>query len=83
MHSRLRWGKKMREQEIANTALVIMTTWNLILGSLMIAEVIPVFYGMMLAVGGMFGIIVASWRTLMGDERPWESPKKYRDRISK
>lgn len=73
----------MREQEIANTALVIMTTWNLILGSLMIAEVIPVFYGMMLAVGGMFGIIVASWRTLMGDERPWESPKKYRDRISK
>lgn len=73
----------MREQEIANTSLLIMTTWNLILGSLMIAEVIPVFYGMMLAVGGMFGIIVASWRTLMGDERPWESPKQYRKRTTK
>ena len=70
----------MREQEVAGTALFIMTTWNLILGSLMIAEVIPVFYGMMLAVGGMFGIIVASWRILMGDERPWESPKEYRER---
>ena len=70
----------MREQEIANTALLIMTTWNMILGSLMIAEVIPVFYGMMLAVGGMFGIVVASWRTLMGDERPWESPKRYNER---
>ncbi len=73
----------MRKQEVANTALVIMTSWNMILGGLMISEVIPVFYGMMLAVGGMFAIIVASWRVLMGDERPWESPKKYRNRVSK
>lgn len=70
----------MREQEIANLSLFVMTTWNAILGIFMIFEILPVSYGMCLAFGGMFGIIIASWRTLMGDERPWESPKKYRQR---
>lgn len=73
----------MRNQEIANLALTIMTIWNCILGIMMIFEILPVSYGMFLAFGGMCGIIIATWRTLMGNERPWESPKKYRERISK
>jgi len=72
-----------RDAEIANLSLFIMTTWNAILGILMIFEILSVSYGMFLAFGGMCGIIIATWRTLMGDERPWESPRKYRERISK
>ena len=73
----------MRNQEIANLSLFVMTFWNCILGILMIFEILPVSYGMYLAFGGMCGIIIATWRTLMGDERPWESPRKYRERTSK
>ena len=69
-----------RDAEIANLSLFIMTTWNAILGILMIFEILSVSYGMFLAFGGMCGIIIATWRTLMGDERPWESPKKYNER---
>ena len=72
-----------RDAEIAHTALLIMTTWNAPLGILMIFGILPVLDGMLLAFGGMFGIIIATWRTLMGDERPWESPRKYRERTSK
>ena len=69
-----------RDAEIANLSLFVMTTWNAILGILMIFEILSVSYGMFLAFGGMCGIIIATWRTLMGDERPWESPKKYHER---
>jgi hypothetical protein len=72
-----------RDAEIANLSLFVMTFWNCILGILMIFEILPVSYGMYLAFGGMCGIIIATWRTLMGDERPWESPRKYRERTSK
>jgi hypothetical protein len=72
-----------RDAEIANLSLFVMTTWNAVLGILMIFEILPVSYGMYLAFGGMCGIIIATWRTLMGDERPWESPRKYRERTSK
>ena len=72
-----------RDAEIANLSLLIMTTWNAILGILMIFEILPVSYGMFLAFGGMCGIIIATWRTLMGNERPWESPRKYRERTNK
>jgi hypothetical protein len=71
---------KMREQEYANTMLLIMTTMNIFLGILMIFEIIPVIYGMSLAFFGMFGIIWKCKRDLMGDVRLWESPKDYRDR---
>lgn len=70
----------MREQEVANTALLIMTVWNGIMGLLMIFEIIPLLYGMLLAFLGMCATIIASKRVLMGDERPWESPKRYRER---
>ena len=73
----------MRDQEIANLSLFVMTTWNAILGILMIFEILPVSYGMYLAFGGMCGIIIASWRTLMGDERPWESRSQYLRRTQK
>jgi len=72
-----------RDAEIANLSLFVMTTWNAVLGILMIFEILPVSYGMYLAFGGMCGIIIATWRTLMGDERPWESPRKYRERINR
>ncbi len=70
----------MRKQEIANVSLLIMTVWNAILGTVMILELVPISYGMFLALAGMCAIIVASWRALMGDERPWESPKRYNER---
>ena len=70
----------MREQEVAYASIFILTVWNMIMGAAMIVELIPVSYGMCLAYGGMIGVIFAAWRTLMGDERPWESPKKYRER---
>jgi len=73
----------MREQEIANISLFIMTTWNALLGILMVFEVIPVFHGMMLATGGMIGIVIGTWRTIMEDERPWESPARYKQRTQK
>ena len=73
----------MREQEIANLSLFVLTAWNTILGFLMIFEILPVSYGMYLAFGGMCGIIIASWKALMGDERPWESRSQYLRRTQK
>jgi uncharacterized membrane protein YfcA len=73
----------MREQEIANISLFLMTIWNVLLGILMVFEVIPVFYGMCLATGGMIGIVIGAWKTLMADERPWESPARYKQRTQK
>ena len=73
----------MRDQEIGFAALYIMTTWNVLLGILMIFEIIPLYWGMGLAFVGMFGIIYKSWRMLMGDVRPWDPPKEWRERINK
>jgi len=72
----------MREQEIASISLFILTIWNMLMGALMISRLISVEYGMFLAFGGMLGVVIATWRSLMGDQRPWESPKKYRERKS-
>lgn len=57
-----------------------MTAFNVVLGAFMIAGLIPVVYGMILAFVGMAGISFKSWRMLMGDERPWESRKQYEER---
>ncbi|MGA0867011.1 MAG: hypothetical protein ACO3QV_06820 [Candidatus Nanopelagicaceae bacterium] len=73
----------MREQEIAYASLFIMTAFNAILGILMIAGLVPVVYGMVLAFFGMAVIVHKAWRMLMGDIRPWESPKQYHERINK
>jgi len=73
----------MREQEIAFAALFIMSVWNVLLGLLMIGEVVTVVDGMLFAFIGMVGIFIASKKALMGDEQPWESPKKYRERSEK
>lgn len=70
----------MREQEIAFAALFIMSVWNVLLGLLMIGEVVTVVDGMLFAFIGMTGIFIASKKALMGDEQPWESPKKYKER---
>ncbi len=70
----------MFEQQYANTMLLIMTTMNAFLGIAMVAEIIPVYYGMSLAFFGMFGIIWKCKKDLMGDVRLWESPKEYRQR---
>ena len=73
----------MREQEIATTSILIITTFNLILGVLMSFGVIPVVFGMSLSFFGMGIITYKAWRMLMGDVRPWESPKQYHERINK
>lgn len=73
----------MREQEIAYSSLFIMTTFNIIIGILMIAGLVPVLYGMTMAFFAMAGIVYKTWRMLMGDERPWESHKQYLERTDK
>ena len=73
----------MRDQEFAFVALYVMSVWNVLLGVLMIGEVVTVVDGMLFAFIGMIGIFLSSKRRLMGDEQPWESPKKYRERTGK
>ena len=73
----------MREQEYAMTMLLIMSTMNAFLGILMVAEIIPIEYGMSLALFAMCGMIWKCKRDLMGNVRLWENPKQYRDRMSK
>ena len=71
---------RSNHQEIGMSALFIMTVWNCTLAILMIVEFIPVFHGLIIAFVGMCAIIYVSWRMLMGDERPWESRKRYLER---
>ena len=75
----------MRESPstICAVSLTILTIWNMLLGGLMIAEKISVESGMIVSFAGMIAIVFASWKVLMGDERPWESPKQYKSRKSK
>jgi len=73
----------MKEQEIASASILIITTFNLILGVLMSLGVIPVVFGVSLSFFGMGIITYKAWRMLMGDVRPWESPKQYHERINK
>jgi len=73
----------VREQEIATTSILIITTFNLILGVLMSFGVIPVVFGVSLSFFGMGIITYKAWRMLMGDVRPWESPKQYHERTNK
>ncbi len=73
----------MREQEYAMTMLLIMSTMNAFLGILMVAKIIPIEYGMSLALFAMCGMIWKCKRDLMGNVRLWENPKQYRDRMSK
>ena len=70
----------MIEQQYATTMLIMMTTFNAILGILMIFEIIPVGFGMSFAFFVMAGMIWKCKMDLMGDVRLWESPKKYRER---
>ena len=70
----------MVEQEYAMSALLIMTVMNFILGVLMVAEIIPIYYGLGIATFGMVGIIWKVKKELMGDVRLWETPKQYRER---
>ena len=73
----------MRDQEIGMSALFIMTVWNILLGIVMITGIITVWFGLTLAFVGMFAIVYIAWRLLMGDERPWETRKKYIQRTNK
>ena len=70
----------MVEQQYAMSALLIMTVMNFILGVLMVAEIIPIYYGLGIATFGMVGIIWKVKKELMGDIRLWETPKQYRER---
>jgi hypothetical protein len=70
----------MYEQQYAMTALLIMSVMNVILGILMVAEIVPLYYGLGIATFGMAGIIWKVKKDLMGDVRLWETPKQYRER---
>tara|TARA_R110000796_G_scaffold185698_1_gene302568 strand:- start:127 stop:384 length:258 start_codon:yes stop_codon:yes gene_type:complete len=71
----------MFEQQYAMTMLLIMTTVNGFLGILMVAEIIPVGYGMCFALFVMCGMIWRCKRDLMGNVRLWENPKQFRNRM--
>ncbi len=71
----------MLEQQYAMTMLLMMTTMNAFLGILMVAEIIPIEYGMSFAFFVMCGMIWKCKRDLMGNVRLWENPKQYRDRM--
>ena len=71
----------MIEQQYAITMLIVMTMFNIILGTLMIFEIIPVEYGMSFAFFMMAGMIWKCKRDLMGDVRLWENPKQFRNRM--
>jgi hypothetical protein len=73
----------MIEQQYAMTGLLIMTTVNVFLGIVMIADIIPVEYGMTLAGFSMACIVWIVKKQLMGDQRLWESPKQYKERIER
>ena len=75
--------KAMIQQQYAMTALLIMTITNLVLGLIMVAGFLPVEYGFILACLCMFVILGKVKNDLMGDERLWESPEQYRQRIGK
>ncbi len=73
----------MIEQQYAMTGLLIMTTVNVFLGIVMIADIIPVEYGMCLAGFSMACIVWIVKKQLMGDQRLWESPKQYKQRTER
>ena len=60
--------------------LFIMTTVNLFLRFVMLAEIIPIEYGMCLAGFSMACVVWIVKKQLMGDQRLWESPKQYKKR---
>ena len=66
----------MIEQQYAMTMLILMTTMNAFLGILMVAEVLSVPSGMILAFIGMFGMIWKTKRDLMGNVKLWEDAYK-------
>lgn len=72
----------MREQEIGFTALLVMTVWNSLLGLMMVFEIVPVKWGMLVSFVGMFCVNFVAYKMLMGNERPWESRSQYRERIN-
>ena len=57
----------MREKEIANSAVFIMTVWNFLLAIAMILEIVPLFYGISLSLSGMISVIFVSRRMILKD----------------
>jgi hypothetical protein len=61
----------MSDQTTANVIMIIMTAWNLIMATAMIAG-FPVLWGMPIAFCGMGILVVISWHLLMDSVKPWE-----------
>lgn len=59
----------MREKEIANSAVFIMTVWNFLLAIAMILEIVPLFYGIALSLSGMISVIFVSRRMILKDHK--------------
>jgi type IV secretory pathway TrbD component len=74
--------KAMMQQQYAMTALVIMTGFNAVLAALMISKVLPILIGVCISFLMMTVIILKAQRDLLDDdERMWESPKKFHERM--
>jgi len=69
------------KQQYATTALVLMTCMNVVLGTLMVSRVIPIWLGMFLSFGMMGLVVFKANRDLLDEgETLWESPKDFHKR---
>tara|TARA_X000001382_G_scaffold128747_2_gene119160 strand:+ start:482 stop:778 length:297 start_codon:yes stop_codon:yes gene_type:complete len=74
--------KAASQQQYASTVLVVMTFVNILFGTLMVAKILPLYLGMVLAFSAMFAIfVIAKKRLLDSDESLWETPKEFHERM--
>ena len=57
-------------------ALLIMTVFNVFMGIVIVAEFVPLGYGLGVSAVGMTAIIWQTKKELMGKEKLWENPKR-------
>jgi len=74
--------KAEAQQQYAMLALLVITGLNVMFGCLMVAKILPVWLGMILAFGAMTVIILKAQRDLLDDdESMWETPKEFHERM--
>lgn len=65
----------MVTQSKATAYLILLTVGNMILGGLMVAEVVPVYIGMILCFLWAGAVVWHSICNLMPGEKPWNRPR--------
>ena len=75
--------KAMAQQQYAITALLIITAFNVLFGVLMVASIVPVWFGMSLSFSLVLLVLLKAQRDLLDEgETMWESPKRFHKRNS-